>query len=336
MQLLFSVAALSALSRATAFVPSVSVGVSSSRSRLSMVAIEPSSALTTPASRDVLADAFGNLSESDQYDAVLTGLCSKLLEDCADGSATTVDASSMSGPLDLLEEMHARDIPVSGRSLSALVDTAAASKSARVLETSLRSLRRVLRPADDAPPAPSPSFWNASPPSSPARRAALERYGGAAAAYLPLLPSDARARVRALEATDPLPADDRAGEMAAALTAAVAVAACVAADAVDQMAWGVELWQPDLALGCLAATAALDTGYGALQKSSRLVRAVPDLPENEMLGTGKITGKVWKGMRRLFNTDTERECQCEAAAFYAGKWTPNYLLPWELTSQLSC
>lgn len=35
------------------------------------------------------------------------------------------------------------------------------------------------------------------------------------------------------------------------------------------------------------------------------------------LGSGKVTGVVVRGLSRLFVVDTERECQCEAAAFFA-------------------
>ncbi len=35
------------------------------------------------------------------------------------------------------------------------------------------------------------------------------------------------------------------------------------------------------------------------------------------LGSGKVTGTVVRGLTRLWSVDTERECQCEAAAFFA-------------------
>jgi hypothetical protein len=44
-------------------------------------------------------------------------------------------------------------------------------------------------------------------------------------------------------------------------------------------------------------------------------------PEKEKmpleLGSGKVTGTIVRGLTRLWTVDTERECQCEAAAFYA-------------------
>jgi hypothetical protein len=35
------------------------------------------------------------------------------------------------------------------------------------------------------------------------------------------------------------------------------------------------------------------------------------------LGTGSITGSVVKGLNRLLSVNTERDCQCEAAAVFA-------------------
>jgi hypothetical protein len=76
-----------------------------------------------------LLSAFTNLGVSDQYDAVLTGLCAKIL-DAPQGSTTTVadaneDAStpvSLSDCTDLLQEMNSQSIPASPRSLMALID----------------------------------------------------------------------------------------------------------------------------------------------------------------------------------------------------------------------
>jgi hypothetical protein len=78
-----------------------------------------------------LLSAFTNLGVSDQYDAVLTGLCAKIL-DAPKGTATTTTASdddaatttsvSLSDCTDLLQEMNSQSIPASPRSLMALID----------------------------------------------------------------------------------------------------------------------------------------------------------------------------------------------------------------------
>ena len=63
-----------------------------------------------------LAAAFTALDESDQYDAVLTGLCAKILDGQQEGPVNLDD------PASLLREMNERSIQASPRSLMALVD----------------------------------------------------------------------------------------------------------------------------------------------------------------------------------------------------------------------
>ena len=67
-----------------------------------------------------LVSAFTALDESDQYDAVLTGLCAKILDDPSkSGDQVTVALQDL---IQLLQEMNSRRIPASGRSLMALID----------------------------------------------------------------------------------------------------------------------------------------------------------------------------------------------------------------------
>ena len=65
-----------------------------------------------------LASAFAALDESDQYDAVLTGLCAKILDDGTDTDAK----EALQDPIKLMQEMNARRVKASGRSLMALID----------------------------------------------------------------------------------------------------------------------------------------------------------------------------------------------------------------------
>ena len=67
-----------------------------------------------------LVSAFTSLDETDQYDAVLTGLCAKILDDTAMSSENVKDA--LGDPMQLLQEMNSRKIRASGRSLMALID----------------------------------------------------------------------------------------------------------------------------------------------------------------------------------------------------------------------
>ena len=67
-----------------------------------------------------LASAFTNLDETDQYDAVLTGLCAKILDQPSLSGDAVIMA--MDDPMNLLEEMNKRRVSASSRSLMALID----------------------------------------------------------------------------------------------------------------------------------------------------------------------------------------------------------------------
>jgi hypothetical protein len=67
-----------------------------------------------------LVSAFTALDESDQYDAVLTGLCAKILDNPSNSGAQVTVA--LQDPIQLLQEMNSRRITASGRSLMALID----------------------------------------------------------------------------------------------------------------------------------------------------------------------------------------------------------------------
>lgn len=67
-----------------------------------------------------LASAFSALDETDQYDAVLTGLCAKILDQTTvpEGEAPP----SLDDPIQLVEEMNARRVRASPRSLMSFID----------------------------------------------------------------------------------------------------------------------------------------------------------------------------------------------------------------------
>ena len=67
-----------------------------------------------------LASAFSNLDESDQYDAVLTGLCAKILDEPSLAGDDVIVA--LEDPISLLEEMNGRRVKAGSRSLMALID----------------------------------------------------------------------------------------------------------------------------------------------------------------------------------------------------------------------
>jgi hypothetical protein len=68
--------------------------------------------------RSKLASAFAALGENDQYDAVLTGLCAKILDETPNAQCL----NALQDPISLLQEMNARRVAASGRSLMALID----------------------------------------------------------------------------------------------------------------------------------------------------------------------------------------------------------------------
>jgi hypothetical protein len=71
-----------------------------------------------------LFESFAALSMADQYDAVLTGLCAKIL-DGTDKKKNSVDAAvieALADPMNLLQEMNQKRIQASPRSIMALID----------------------------------------------------------------------------------------------------------------------------------------------------------------------------------------------------------------------
>jgi hypothetical protein len=71
--------------------------------------------------RSQLASAFTALDERDQYDAVLTGLCAKIL-DQPGGAPVEPTTQALRDPMQLVEEMNTRQIKASPRSLMAFID----------------------------------------------------------------------------------------------------------------------------------------------------------------------------------------------------------------------
>lgn len=74
--------------------------------------------ITTEQDKTQLFSAFAALSLPDQYDAVLTGLCAKLL----DNNNKSLDGQALQDPMQLVQEMNEKNIPASPRSIMALID----------------------------------------------------------------------------------------------------------------------------------------------------------------------------------------------------------------------
>lgn len=80
--------------------------------------VNGSAAAMVPASdsKSQLFSAFSALTAADQYDAVLTGLCAKILD------TNEEEQVSLEDPLQLLQEMNGKRIQASPRSTMALID----------------------------------------------------------------------------------------------------------------------------------------------------------------------------------------------------------------------
>ena len=120
-----------------------------------------------------------------------------------------------------------------------------------------------------------------------------------------------------------VPTDDRASEVSSALAVSGFCVICFMANF-----FGMEDITPysNFAVTAIVTVGILDNFYDALKFGSSLLKDKTnvkqlELPEKESmpmaLGSGQVTGTVVRGLSRLISVDTERECQCEAAAFFA-------------------
>jgi hypothetical protein len=245
-----------------------------------------------------LASAFSNLDESDQYDAVLTGLCAKILDQPSlSGDGVIV---ALQDPISLLEEMNARRVSAGSRSLMALVDAAAASKDSRtmakVISLSAKngSISQYGLLQRDITPLPTTINTNVQCPDG------TTKTRGERSANLPEIPTD-----------------ERGSEISSALAVSSILGFCWVAGALN-----IEEITPftNLVWILIVTIGALDNFYdlikfGAKTFAKDLVGELPkELPLS--LGSGQLTGTVLKGFNRLIQVDTERECECEAAAFF--------------------
>jgi hypothetical protein len=85
--------------------------------------------VTASDAKSQLFSAFTALDLPDQYDAVLTGLCAKILDNesatsspSASGTASSNTAKALQDPMQLLQEMNQKRIVASPRSIMALID----------------------------------------------------------------------------------------------------------------------------------------------------------------------------------------------------------------------
>lgn len=137
-----------------------------------------------------------------------------------------------------------------------------------------------------------------------------------------------KTRRERLDALDDVPSDDRGKEVTSALAVSGVVGVCFLANFL-----GMEDITPltNFISFAIVTVGVVDNFYDVLKFGSNVAISSMDtsdsnkekmkIPEKDSLpfglGSGKLTGTVVRGLTRLLSVDTERECQCEAAALYA-------------------
>ena len=131
-----------------------------------------------------------------------------------------------------------------------------------------------------------------------------------------------KTRQERLENLPNVPMDDRGAEVTSALLFASVVGFCFATNIL-----GMEDIKPltNLLLTGVIGIGIVDNFYGVIRgglsmatKDKDIKVDLPDKQDMPLgLGSGSVTGTVVRGLTRLLNVDTERECECEAAAFFA-------------------
>jgi len=245
-----------------------------------------------------LASAFSALDENDQYDAVLTGLCAKILDQSSLSGDEVIVA--LQDSISLLEEMNSRKVSAGSRSLMALVDAAAVAKDSK-------TMAKVI--------------------SLSAKNGSISQYGILQREITPL-PTTINTRIKCpdgttktrgerLDSLPDIPIDERGTEITSALAVSSVLGFC----------WVVGILHIEEISPFTTLVWILIVGVGTLDNFYDLIKLgaktfakdqVGELPKELPLGlgSGSVTGTVVKGFNRLIQVDTERECECEAAAFF--------------------
>jgi len=127
-----------------------------------------------------------------------------------------------------------------------------------------------------------------------------------------------KTRYDRLQSLPTIPTDDRASEVSNALIVAGIVGFCWTVNVLgldDISPFTNFVWLLILFVGVT------DNFYEFAKFAVKAFgkNTISELPEELPLGlgSGQITGTVVRGFSRLLKVDTERECECEAAAFFA-------------------
>jgi len=245
-----------------------------------------------------LASAFSALDENDQYDAVLTGLCAKILDQSSLSGDEVIVA--LQDSISLLEEMNSRKVSAGSRSLMALVDAAAVAKDSK-------TMAKVI--------------------SLSAKNGSISQYGILQREITPL-PTTINTRIKCpdgttktrgerLDSLPDIPIDERGTEITSALAVSSVLGFCWVVGVLH-----IEEISPFTTLVwiLIVGVGTLDNFYDLIKLGAKTFAKdqVGELPKELPLGlgSGSLTGTVVKGFNRLIQVDTERECECEAAAFF--------------------
>jgi hypothetical protein len=238
-----------------------------------------------------LSRLFSTLAPAEQYSTTLLGICGKIVDGpAAQGGAARGDAAATSPGADslgdcwlLLEEMCGLAHCASPRAASALLTATAASAAPQAVARSVSLLLRSV----------SPSGLSSS-------------YGCYAAPV----------RVPRIRDPPPLPADDRAKEVTAAVSFLGALGTSLTLSSA-MSASGADPLLPNAATVSLLSALFADNFYNIFSKLSTLFPKLPDLPPlppSFPLGSGDLTRVLVAGLSRLATSDPSRDCRVEAAA----------------------
>eukprot|EP00579_Thalassiosira_antarctica_P001584 CAMPEP_0201870028 /NCGR_PEP_ID=MMETSP0902-20130614/3304_1 /ASSEMBLY_ACC=CAM_ASM_000551 /TAXON_ID=420261 /ORGANISM="Thalassiosira antarctica, Strain CCMP982" /LENGTH=426 /DNA_ID=CAMNT_0048395599 /DNA_START=232 /DNA_END=1512 /DNA_ORIENTATION=- len=250
--------------------------------------------------------AFSSLNPRDKYETVLTGLCAKII----DGGAANAK-EGMVDPMRLMEEMNSGRIAAGPRGVIGLIDATALTSDAGIMSNVL---------------------------SLVIKNGAILRYGSLQRNINQFPRSTSFAfgmnnQEQRLESLPPVPDDDRATEVSQAVIFSAVVASSIGVNVFSGL-FGLEdltFWT-NLLLGVAITTVVVDNFFDAIVMGGSAVAKMNEdkLPDSakklnapkkeEMplgIGTGSVTGTVVRGMNRLLSDNTERDCQCEAAAVFA-------------------
>jgi len=281
---------------------------SSSLCQMPKSAMERGEMILASESDRLLNVAFSSLDAKDKYETVLSGLCAKVIDAGAENAR-----EGMVDPIRLMEEMNSSRIPAGPRGIIGLIDATALTSDARIMANVL---------------------------SLSIKNGAILRYGSLQGNINPIPQSSSTFAFGAsgqeqerLEGLAPVPDDDRATEVSQAVIFSGVVVGCIGINFFSGL-FGLEdltVWT-NLVLGVAITTVVVDNFFDAIVMGGSAVAKLnedklPDQAKNlnapkkeEMplgIGTGSVTGTVVRGLSRLLSDNTERDCQCEAAAVFA-------------------